>query len=181
MSSANEVEARFWAKVDKDGPLPRADTLAAGLGPCWLWTDAPDGHGYGQISIANRRVGAHRFSYELANGPIPEGLEPDHLCRVSMCVNPSHLEAVTPEENHRRCRTRFCQRGHEFTPENTLVKPDGRRCRKCQHIGYITRKQRTQFGVPAEHGATAKAGLQPSTAVDKTAEERLRLMQPVGE
>jgi hypothetical protein len=71
---------------------------------CWLWGLTITRNGYGQIR-ANRRDGtvlAHRALYERQNGPIPEGLDLDHLCRVRHCVNPSHLEPVTRSENNLR-------------------------------------------------------------------------------
>ena len=84
-------EARFWSYVEKtDG--------------CWEWTGAKDGDGYGHLTIAGRVVGAHRFAYELLVGPIPEGLEIDHLCRNRACVKPADLEPVTRAENLRRAR-----------------------------------------------------------------------------
>lgn len=91
---------RFWAKVDQDGPVPseRPD-----LGPCWLWTAATDGRGYGVIGTVAKKVDkAYRVAYRLLVGPIPEGLELDHLCRVTLCVRPTHLEPVTHAENMRR-------------------------------------------------------------------------------
>ncbi len=88
---------------------------------------------------------AHRFSYELANGPIPEGLQIDHLCRNRGCVRPDHMEAVTPRVNYLRgdsvpaknARKTECKRGHPFTFQNTLVveRPGfhpSRQCRTCK-------------------------------------------------
>lgn len=73
--------------------------------PCWRWLKALDKDGYGTCSVDNRYVRAHRLSYEWDRGPIAEGLVLDHLCRVSACVNPDHLEPVTVRENTLRGRT----------------------------------------------------------------------------
>jgi hypothetical protein len=104
---------------------------------CWLWTGAISSTGYGRLNLYY----AHRIAFELHIGPIPEGMTIDHLCRVRTCVNPAHLEAVTLAENIRRsdspsaqrARWTHCPRGHEFTPENTYLRPDGhgRQCRAC--------------------------------------------------
>lgn len=70
---------------------------------CWLWTGATS-HGYGRVGIAGtRRIApAHRVYYEREYGPIPNGVEPDHLCRRRACVNPDHMELVTRQVNARR-------------------------------------------------------------------------------
>lgn len=132
------TEERFWSRVDKDGPLP---TYAPFLGPCWLWTGAQFKKGYGQFPNDGRSVSAHRWAYERLEGPIPEGLVIDHLCRVPACVNPAHLEPVTQWENTMRGRSEssrhaaqtHCVNGHEFTPENTYMRKDryGRCCKAC--------------------------------------------------
>lgn len=80
-------EPRFWAKVSPPN----------GAG-CWLWT-ATLVRGYGQFGIGSRRQYAHRVAYELLVGPVPEGLQLDHLCRTPACVNPAHLDPVTCREN----------------------------------------------------------------------------------
>lgn len=95
MATRSAPEARFWAKVNKDGPAP---THRSDLGSCWLWT-ASTNWGYGVLSIDGRSIRAHRFAYELLVGPIPEGLQLDHLCHVRHCVRPDHLEPVTLQEN----------------------------------------------------------------------------------
>lgn len=75
-------EERFWEKVAKGEPSD-----------CWLWTAATRG-AYGFFNVPPTTIGAHRYSYQLANGPIPDGLVVDHICRIPLCVNPSHLQAV---------------------------------------------------------------------------------------
>lgn len=87
------VEQRFWAKVDRRGS-----------DECWPWTGAKLQHGYGHLKVGESYPPAHRVAYELLVGPIPEGLQIDHLCRVRDCVNPAHLEPVTNAENGRRGR-----------------------------------------------------------------------------
>jgi hypothetical protein len=107
---------------------------------CWVWTGRPASNGYGKLGWGGRTLSAHRVSHELFVGPIPEGLTIDHLCRNKMCVKPKHLEAVTHRENVLRstgvaavnAAKTHCNRGHEFTAENTGITPGGdRRCRAC--------------------------------------------------
>lgn len=76
---------RFWAKVNKTGD-------------CWLWTGWRT-NGYGRFTTNGKNWRAHRFAFEEMRGPIPEGLQLDHLCRVRHCVNPDHLEPVTRQQN----------------------------------------------------------------------------------
>lgn len=101
---------------------------------CWLWAGAQagngssEGRGYGIMWTGKRNDYVHRIAYEHSFGPIPEGLEIDHLCRVRRCVNPAHLEAVTHAENKRRARRTHCQRGHELTPRNCGTR---RMCKRC--------------------------------------------------
>lgn len=69
---------------------------------CWIWTGSKGEDGYGSVRYRRRVWRAHRAAYTILVGPIPAGLELDHLCRVRACVNPAHLEPVTGEENIRR-------------------------------------------------------------------------------
>lgn len=160
------LEERFWEKVDKNGPVP---DYAPELGPCWLWTGPCDGMGYGYISRGRRGEGnvkAHRLAYELLVGPIADGLEPDHLCRVHACVNPRHVEPVTHAENMRRSLSYWstkthCPRGHAYDDENTIVvttpRP-GRRCRKCTRAQNRERQQRSRANRRATKALKALAG-----------------------
>jgi HNH endonuclease len=107
-------------------------------GDCWAWTGALNNRGYG--SVTNGKGGsmlAHRKSYEIAVGPIPTGLEIDHLCRNTRCINPNHLEPVTRAENARRrsmAQTR-CHKGHSLSGANLRLHKRGlemhRECRLC--------------------------------------------------
>lgn len=81
----------------------RMQTKIAVEGDCWVWTGAKNNRGYGSASAGKHRsVLAHRKSYVLTKGEIPEGLQIDHLCENTLCVNPAHLEAVSAEEHMRR-------------------------------------------------------------------------------
>lgn len=130
--------ARFWEKVNKtDG--------------CWLWMGSKT-RGYGGLRTKAGVSLAHRFAYELLVGPIPDGLPLDHLCRVPACVNPAHLEPVTPAENVRRARPyrtyelqSHCKRGHPLAGDNITVNLNAqgrtiRHCRTCEHERYLRRR-----------------------------------------
>lgn len=131
---ARTPEQRFWLCVEKSDD-------------CWRWVGLLDGYGYGRFFAAGKGLRAHRFAYEVLVGPIPVGLELDHLCRNPSCVCPDHLEAVDHATNVRRGvaaaavkraaeQRTVCRKGHERTAENTYHSPDGRRhcrrCRRCQ-------------------------------------------------
>jgi hypothetical protein len=100
-------EARFWSKVNQDGPVPEWWTLAARRGiksPCHLWTNPPGSHGYGEISIDDRTILAHRYSLELHGIELDNELDCDHLCEVKACVRFEHLQQVEHAENMSRWR-----------------------------------------------------------------------------
>lgn len=104
---------------------------------CWLWTGYVKPDGYGRFSLRCRQIPAHRFSYTLYVGNIPNGLEIDHICKVRCCVNPNHLRLVTREENMAfRTQRSHCDNGHPFSEENTYLRPgtNGRQCRTCTRI-----------------------------------------------
>lgn len=135
---------QFWARVDKTGE-------------CWLWIGVTTEKGYGRFSLVNdagrRQHRAHRVAFTEARGPIPDGLVIDHLCRVRNCVNPDHMELVTPAENTLRgvspsaiaaART-SCAKGHPYLPETTSMRSDGggRICLVCRRQIQRLRKRST--------------------------------------
>lgn len=99
--------ARFWSKVDKNGPIP---PHRPELGPCWLWTGSKARGGYGKIScgpaMTRRMLQTHRVAYELENAPIPDGYFCCHHCDTPGCVRPSHLFAGTNADNVRDCKAK---------------------------------------------------------------------------
>lgn len=138
MRVAELVDERFWKKVQKTEG-------------CWLWTGGPlSQYGYSHFWDGKRRVPAHRWSYERLVGPIPAGLQIDHLCRTRHCVNPAHLEPVTSRENTmrgegvcaRNAARRTCPAGHPY--DMTLIQEGRpvRRCRECRKAVFARRDQR---------------------------------------
>ncbi len=110
---------------------------------CWLWKGSKDKDDYGRFEVNKKPALAHRFSYEYFCGPIPDDLEPDHLCRNHPCVNPDHLELVSHGENIRRGDLKamgnprrikdHCPKGHPYNKENTYIDRRGKRnCRECR-------------------------------------------------
>ncbi|MBN9472299.1 MAG: HNH endonuclease [Bosea sp.] len=122
--------ARFWAKVDKRAPEE-----------CWRWTASVNEHGYGRIATDRRRgpVLAHRASYEMHYGSLPEGKIVRHKCDNPRCVNPGHLVAGSHAENtadmmrrgrHHSATVTSCPKGHPYLP-GSYYQYSGRQCRAC--------------------------------------------------
>lgn len=128
MTTFGRFVAPEFFEVDKNG--------------CWNWKKGKNKKGYGRLKHNGRVHFAHRYFYEKANGPIPEGLSLDHLCRNRGCINPSHLESVTTRENILRgeglaanqARQTKCKRGHEFNKSNTIRSGTARICRTCYNF-----------------------------------------------
>jgi hypothetical protein len=126
-------------------PLRFWDKVIVSPSGCWCWTAARVPTGYGQFWDGERLQLSHRVSFTVLTGPVPEGLQLDHLCRNRGCCNPAHLEPVTcsvnvlrgtgPRNNVARCkRITHCPKGHEYTPENTRVRGNWRGCWTCHRI-----------------------------------------------
>lgn len=127
-------------------PARIAAKIAVDENGCWNWTGYrfPNGYGYTHKRISRgvfRAAYTHRFVYELLVGPINATI--DHLCRNRACCNPAHLEDVALRVNNLRgegfagqnARKTHCNRGHEFTPDNTRITPRGTRdCLACCRI-----------------------------------------------
>lgn len=132
-----DLSADFWKRF--------ASKYKVNDNGCWIWFGAK-GRGYGVISFDGKGRVAHRLAYELLHGPVPKGLELDHVCKNGLCVNPAHLEPVTHSENCRRglhsdilkkraALISHCPRGHEYAGDNLYLTPEGHReCRKCNRI-----------------------------------------------
>lgn len=126
---------RFWPKVSRQ---PNG---------CWLWLAHKTPKGYGQFGDERLRVTrAHRWAYRTFVGDIPKGRVLDHLCQNPSCVNPEHLEPVTPRENAYRSKVwmngyryqkakTHCPQGHPYDEVNTITDKDGHRaCRTCRRL-----------------------------------------------
>ena len=120
---------------------------------CWLWEGSFDSGGYGEVQHHGKRFKVHRYIYLTLVGPIPDGKQLDHLCRVRSCCNPAHLEAVTARENTMRAigfpsinaAKTHCCRGHELIGYNVVMQKTGwRNCRICRRLSDAKRRVRAQ-------------------------------------
>jgi hypothetical protein len=170
----SRLPERFWSKV-------RVSQCG-----CWLWTAyvTPSGYGRYQLRKSVPRI-AHRVAFEALIGPVPAGLDLDHLCRVRSCCNPRHLEPVTRSENTRRGLTpemmrakhaavTHCPARHPYDETNTYRPPATRsgvirHCRACKRDKKRLRRARLRA---AAEGAASKPGIvgiapQSSEVVDQ--------------
>jgi len=149
---------RFWRKVDK----------AEGDG-CWEWTGYVAKHGYGRVVRNGVELYAHRVAYELEVGPIPEDLVIDHLCRNTVCVRPSHLQAVPQAVNLLRGESPFaknarkthCKRGHLLDGGNVTYRKEGRVCAVC-------RRERDRLAYAEKKGQLGAVNSSDSTSLRTT-------------
>lgn len=118
----------------------KRDITRDALTGCHLWTGAKSTSGYGQAHVSGVATTVHRISWTQTNGPIPAGLQLDHLCRTRNCVNPEHLELVTNRTNALRgtgitavnAHKTDCKRGHSLTGANLVTRDNTRRCASCR-------------------------------------------------
>lgn len=151
MSRWPNAEERFEAKVNRTAT-------------CWIWTAGTNGSGYGRFYVDGGMTYAHRYSYERSVGPIPSGLNLDHLCKTTLCVNPAHLEPVTQAENIRRgdwfiasnAAKTHCLYGHEYTESNTFRNRHGhRQCLTCRRKRDLKRQPAKRARQKARRNASA--------------------------
>ena len=128
-TNKGEILERFFDKIEE---------VESG---CWLWTASLTHGGYGRFRVGEKTVVAHKVSYLWFFGDIPEGLELDHLCMTTDCVNPDHVEPVTHQENLERGDSflwqtwiTHCPQGHEYREENIVREGNKRQCRECKKV-----------------------------------------------
>lgn len=176
MTKLELATKNLWARVEVTGF-------------CWLWTGERKPEGYGRLQWQGQRWYAHRLIYTLLVGEIPDGLQLDHLCRVPACVNPDHVEPVTPKVNQERKKAKWakpktpskeaqriaaglCRKGHVLAEVGTLrsVRENGserHQCRACQHD--VQERWRRNAGIQERGRNTVRSITAPR--VDKVMEQ----------
>ncbi len=136
--------ARFWAKVEKRGPVP---WRYPELGPCWIWCASKDGDGYGHMTLCGVRRRAHRMAYVFAHGAIPASLHVCHRCDNPPCCNPAHLFLGRPKDNaFDRDRKQRSARGRMY-PQAVLTEDAVRQIRNLRANGAKLVELSARFGV----------------------------------
>lgn len=146
--------------MTKDEFLSRLPTLYAvdAERGCWIWQMQVADTGYGKVHFEGRKRQAHRVVYETMVGPVPEGLDLDHLCRVRHCVNPAHLEPVSRSVNLLRgkgvseyfARQTHCKNGHPLSGDNLRLTSKGYRvCVECSRVNLRRSRLSARGGIPA--------------------------------
>ncbi|MGC0144426.1 HNH endonuclease signature motif containing protein [Pseudactinotalea sp. Z1732] len=132
---------RFWSKVTE---CPKAG--------CWVWTAAHNSRGYGQWAVDGVSKSVHRLTYQAFVGPIPSGLQIDHLCMNKSCCNPQHLEAVTGVVNVARfaATVTHCKYGHPLEGENVRWRGNRRQCKTCAREDSAARREQWRARRAAE-------------------------------
>lgn len=101
--------------------------------PCWVW-QLSTVYGYGQVTVDGRKRRAHKLVYEQLVGPVPDGYHLHHRCENHACVNPAHLQPLTPADHAKlnaNAKKTHCKHGHEYTDANTGLNQGRRYCREC--------------------------------------------------
>lgn len=121
---------------------------------CWLWLRYKNDNGYGVFSDNGKLILAHRYSYELLVGPVPDGKELHHKCETPGCVNPEHLEPLTHQENvllghgpsAQNARKTECKAGHPYTKFGYIYEWNGKKMRRCSECMRLKNKSGRRSG-----------------------------------
>lgn len=150
---------------------------------CTLWFGVSLPAGYGRINLGGQQKLAHRVAYELANGPVPDGLVIDHMCNTPACINPAHMKATTQTKNTLRsevaptainARKTHCDQGHELSGDNLYLSADGayRICRTCSLEGQRRRYRERVGHVRPYRKSNKAAGIDPEALTSEGIDEQ---------